>query len=158
MNNLSAAVKQLVKGYPSVRTLPIHWGEIDKTGSISSVVLIRYFETGRISFFEQIMKPHMNADDYVGFLDGKGKGPIVKTITMNYRNLANYPDHIVLATKVDNIGKDRFVQHCRMVSLEKELVIADAESIIVSYDHGKKQKINIPQEWIEAFNKGSASG
>ncbi|KAJ3315840.1 hypothetical protein HDV04_000047 [Boothiomyces sp. JEL0838] len=145
MTKLTAAIRELIKGYPA------------KTGSISNVLLLRYFETGRISYFEQVMKPFMNEQDYKGFLDGKGKGPIVKSITMHYHNLAKYPDHIVLATTVDNIGKDRFIQRCRMVSLEREVVVADAESIIVSYDHGKKQKITIPQEWIDAFNKGNSS-
>jgi acyl-CoA thioesterase FadM len=64
----------LLAGYPVVIEIPVAWGEMDAFQHVNNVAYIRYFESGRIAYFErQPMMEEMAAhrrrpDPGVGFV------------------------------------------------------------------------------------------
>ena len=45
---------------------------------------MRYFESGRIAYFDQIVGPHLTDKAYDDFINGKGVGVILKSASVRY--------------------------------------------------------------------------
>ncbi|MCB0148997.1 MAG: acyl-CoA thioesterase, partial [Caldilineaceae bacterium] len=43
----------LLAGYPVVIEIPVAWGEMDAFQHVNNIVYFRYFESGRIAYFER---------------------------------------------------------------------------------------------------------
>jgi acyl-CoA thioesterase FadM len=77
----------------SLITLPVQWGDMDAFKHLNNVAMMRYFESARVSHFQQVIYPKLytqvDSDNHapmeVGAMDYHGVGPIVKTIVCNYR-------------------------------------------------------------------------
>ncbi len=46
--------QELLRGFPSVVAVPVLWGDMDAFQHVNNTVYFRYFETGRIAYFQQI--------------------------------------------------------------------------------------------------------
>ncbi|CAM6054817.1 unnamed protein product [Sphagnum tenellum] len=125
-------------------------------GHLNNVAYMRYFESGRMAYFDQILKPHLTREEYHDFIAARGIGPIVKTVTMKYRAPCVYPDTVTVGVRIDpkSVKADRFVQTAIIVSHAQKRVIAEAECHVVTYDYVEKQKADLPEEILEAWRKG----
>ena len=111
-SQLSQKIQKLVEPYESLTKVPVHWGEQDIFGHLNHVYHLRYFETARINHSEQVLRPKLSVKDFDDFVKGKGVGPIVKSIHINYKAITYSPDNMVVAVRIkpELLGPDRFVQ------------------------------------------------
>ncbi|KAI8824384.1 HotDog domain-containing protein [Fimicolochytrium jonesii] len=153
---LPPKVADLVEDYPSLTTLPVQWGEQDPFGHLNNVIYLRYFESGRIAYFDQIIKPGLTQRAYNSFIQARGVGPIVKTVSCKYKSPVRYPDTITVGVRIprETLEKDRFVQEAVLVSHAQGRVVATAECQVVTYDYGELRKADIPPEVIKAWKAG----
>ncbi|KNC96594.1 YbgC/YbaW family acyl-CoA thioester hydrolase [Spizellomyces punctatus DAOM BR117] len=153
---LPSGVAELVKDYPSIINLPVQWGEQDVYGHLNNVTYVRYFESGRIAYFDQIIKPHLSETAYTSFITARGVGPIAKSVLCKYRAPVMYPDTVTVAVRIDpsSVKKDRFTQSAVIVSHAQERVVAEGECVVVSFDYKGQKKADIPKEIINAWKKG----
>ncbi|KAI8920183.1 HotDog domain-containing protein [Powellomyces hirtus] len=155
-NQIPPALKEVLAGYPSLINLPVQWGEQDAFGHLNNVVYMRYIESGRLAYFDQILKPHLSKAAYNSFIQARGVGPIVKSVSCKYIAPVRYPDTVTVAVKVhpDSVKKDRFTQSAIVVSHAQERIVASSESVIVTFDYREQCKADIPQEVLAAWKKG----
>ncbi|KAJ3022461.1 hypothetical protein HKX48_006139 [Thoreauomyces humboldtii] len=153
---LTPDVAALVEKYPSLVSVPVHWGEQDTFGHLNNVAYLRYFETGRIAYFEQILRPNLTRQAYNSFILARGIGPIVKSINVTYKAPVRYPDILTVATRIDpsSVKKGGFVQSAIIVSHSQERVVATADCVVVTFDYSEQAKADIPEEVIKAWKKG----
>jgi len=147
-NQLSKPIQELVKGYSSVTNIDLQWGEQDAFGHLNNASFLRFFESGRIAFYFQLIEPALSKDSQ--FSHGITKiGPIVKTVKCDYKLPVTYPDNICVATRVpiEGIGKDRYNVEAIMVSRKLEKIVAKSEVVVVTYDYRIGKKADIPADY-----------
>ena len=136
----------LLAGYPVVVEIPVAWGEMDAFQHVNNIVYFRYFESGRIAYFERAGLTTAN----------DGVGPILGSASCKYKFPLTYPDQVLVGIKVGEIGEDRFTMHFRIVSTRHHRIAAEGDGVIVSYDYVHKHKAPIPaavRQAIEALEQ-----
>lgn len=134
-----------LQGFPAIIEIPVAWGEMDSFGHVNNIIYFRYFESGRLDYFEKI--------GYLDLVKTEGIGPILASTQCRFRFPLTFPDTISVGTRVSDIQEDRFLMHYRVVSHTHNKVAADGEGLIVSYDYNKNQKTPIPEKILGKFEE-----
>jgi acyl-CoA thioester hydrolase len=131
--------------YPNQLKHPVRWGDMDVLGHVNNSNYFRYCEEGRVKFFTdsniRAALGHVKLGFVVAYIDCKFKFPVT------------YPDNLIIGTKVEKIGKDRFTLSQIIYSETHQKVAAKSESIIVSFSHEMKSKINLPDAALALLEK-----
>ena len=90
----------LLAGYPVVIEIPVAWGEMDAFQHVNNTVYFRYFESGRIAYFEH---SGWTTRERTGDI-----GPILASVTCRFKFPLTFPDRVLVGTRADTIGEDRF--------------------------------------------------
>ncbi len=141
-------MQNLLADYPVVIEFPIHWGEMDAFNHVNNVVYFRYFESGRIAFFDAL--------GVEGFSTTEGVGPILAAIDCKFKFPLTFPDTVAVGTKITEIGEDRFTMHHRVVSRRHNRVAAEGDGVVVTFDYAAGRKAPIPAVLREALVLHSA--
>jgi acyl-CoA thioester hydrolase len=133
---------------PVVIELPVQWGEMDAFGHVNNVVYLRWFESGRIAYFER-----------AGLLSNMPKtGPILARQGIDYRMPLHYPDKVRVSCGVASIGTTSFQLSLELRSEARGgAVAAESEAVIVLFDYQAQKKTPIPaalRAAIEALQDG----
>ena len=132
---LDPEVAQLVAGYPCVVTTLVAWGDMDANRHVNNVVYLRYMEHARLHYFGMI-----------GWLDhGTGIGPILAYTDCRFRRPLAYPDDVSIATKISEVGEDRFTMQTIIVSHKLKAIAAEGQQRLVSYDYLHHHKAPLPE-------------
>jgi len=151
---LSKPIQELVKEYSSVTNIDLQWGEQDAFGHLNNAHFLKFFESGRIAFYFQLVEPALSKDSEYGH--GITKiGPIVKTVKCDYKLPVTYPDNICVATRVpiEGIGKNGYNVEAIMVSRKLEKIVAKSEVVVVTYDYRIGKKADIPADYKDLLIK-----
>jgi len=134
----------LLEGFAVTVTFPVAWGEMDALGHVNNIVYFRYFENGRAQYMTQI-----------GFFDARADqptvGPILASINCRFRYPLTYPDSVTVGVRVTTLGADRFTVQHRVVSQQANVIAAEGEGVVVSYDYRRGQKAPLPAAVREAI-------
>ena len=126
----------LLAGFPVTLRWPVAWGDMDALGHVNNTTYFRWFESVRIGYFARI--------GWATDLSSGGVGPILAQTSCTYRAPLVFPDEVVLAARVEDVGEDRFTMRYRVVSQRLGLVAADGEARVVSFDYGAGTKAALP--------------
>ncbi len=135
-DGVEAAVAHLLEGWALMLSWPLGWGDMDSFGHVNNTVYFRFFEHVRIAYFE-----------HVGFTEHMKQsrvGPILAHTSCRFRLPLTYPDTVTLATRVDEVGVDRFTMLYRVVSHAHRAVAAEGDGRIVVFDYEKGVKAPLP--------------
>ena len=125
-------------GFPVVIAWPVQWGDQDSFGHVNNTVLFRWFESGRIAYFERLGLGRVTP--------GEGLGPILATINCNFRRQLNYPDTVHIGTRVTKIGNSSLTIAHAVFSERLQLLAADGDSVVVILDYGAQKPARVPDE------------
>lgn len=102
------------------------WGEMDAFGHINNVVYFRYFESGRVHFFNQ-------TNLWQTFIDEQVRIVVVK-LECNFVQEIIFPEEIEIAVAIKNIGNSSLKVHQVVRSSKNNTIFAHGEGIIVGTD------------------------
>ena len=102
----------------------VAWGEMDAFNHINNVIYFRYFETGRVEFFNQ-------TDLWKTFIDEEIR-IVVGKLECNYIREITHPSEIEIGVGIKKIGNTSLVVH-HVVRCKGEIA-AHGEGIIVATD------------------------
>ena len=128
----------LIKPYPVVIEITLHWGEMDAFQHLNNTVYFRYFESVRIAYFEKI--------DYMELMSKTGLGPILASTECRFKIPLTYPDRVSVGAKVTQIENDRFQMEYLIVSHKSQKIAAAGNGLIVSFDYHENKKAPLPEE------------
>ena len=128
---------KLLADFPVVIETPVAWGEMDAFQHVNNIVYFRYFESGRIAYFEKIA--------YMEYMEKEGLGPILAHTDCRYRAPLTYPDKISIGGSVIEMKDDRFTMELRVVSHKLQKVAAEGTALLVSYDYRNLKKAPLPE-------------
>ena len=90
-------IKSLLAEFPVVVVQPVQWGEQDPLGHVNHVTYFRWYETGRIAYFRKIGLMDMHKAERIG--------PILASVTNDYRRQITYPDTVHIGVRITRIGR-----------------------------------------------------
>jgi acyl-CoA thioester hydrolase len=131
--------------FPLVVSLPLQWGDQDAYGHVNNTVYLRWCETARIEYLRKIGL-------WIDLAPG-GVGPILASITCDYRRPLTYPDTIRVGARITKIGNTSFRMEHRIWSDRQKAVAAEAHSTIVVLDYSDKKPVRVPDPARQAISK-----
>jgi len=124
--------------FPVSLELRIDWAELDLFGHVNNVMFFKYIQAARVHYWEQIGL-------YQHFL-ASGQGPMVASVTCDFKKPLHYPGTIVVRSGMKHIGNTSFSLQHRIFDNNHELA-ATAEDVIVMFDFASASKIRFPDEF-----------
>src|SRR5699024_11117080 len=115
----------------------VRFSETDAIGHVNSTSYFLYFEEARTKFFRTVFK---NKPPSCSF--------IIANINCTYLTEAFFGDQLQVITYLDMIGTNIYQTKQVLKTADTDISIAEAESVIVSYDYPNKQSIEIPEELL----------
>ena len=134
-----------LKDFPIVVTLPIQWGDMDAFGHVNNTVPIRWFESSRIAYLEQ--------GGMRKLVERERIGPILASITCNYRSQLHYADTVHIGGRMAKLGRSSMTMEHAIFSVEKGKIAADGTSVIVVFDYDKQRPTRVPDDVRAAVEK-----
>ena len=128
--------------YPCVISQAVQWGDMDAANHVNNTVYLRYFESARIEFFNQM--------GFMDFTGVDGVGPILAEITCKYKAPLTFPDTIKITARIlpNSLTEYGFIMQHVVYSEKLQRIAAEGTSRIVCYDYKNKRKALIPNELI----------
>ena len=136
---------EALAGFPVVTTFPVLWGDQDPFGHVNNLAYLRWSETARVEYLIRI-----------GFwppLPPAGVGPILASISCDYKRQLTYPDTTYTGARVTRIGNRSFQLQHRVVSKALDAVVAEVESTIVVLDYTSNKAVPIPEYCRKAIEE-----
>jgi len=116
---------------------------MDSFGHVNNIYYLRYFETARIRFFEEI--------GLLQYLKERGIGPILAETSCRFRRPVFYPDTLTVGARIKSIGKTSFIMEFSVISDASGLA-ASGEARMVIYDYKASKKTDIPDHIKEKLS------
>jgi acyl-CoA thioester hydrolase len=131
-------MNDLLKHCPVVIETPVAWGEMDAFRHLNNTTYFRYFESGRIAYFERL--------GLLEYMEATGVGPILAATSCRFKIPLTYPDTVSIGTRVSEMGDDRFTMQYFVVSHRHQRVAAEGDGLIVCFDYNQNKKTAVPSE------------
>jgi acyl-CoA thioester hydrolase len=114
----------------------VAWGEMDAYGHVNNAVFLRWFETARIAWFDEVQFP-----------EEKGKtGPVLRTANVEFLRAVKYPDTVLVDVRPTKVGRASVTLTYRIQSAaQQHAIVAKGETVVVFVDFGEGRSLEIPQ-------------
>jgi acyl-CoA thioester hydrolase len=136
---------ELLAEFPVIVTIPVLWGDLDAFDHVNNLVYLRWCETARV---EYLVRMGLWVD-----LPPAGPGPILASVTCDYKRVLNYPDTVMVGASVTRIGNTSFQMRHRVVSQALEVVAAEAQSTVVVFDYTNSVPVRVPESCRKAIEE-----
>jgi acyl-CoA thioester hydrolase len=114
--------------------LPVRWGDMDSMGHVNNAMFFTFDESGRIGYFQELMKDDSRFWKDYGF--------ILAHVEADFIAQLRYPATLEIGTRVSRIGGRSLNTLSAMFSEGK--LIAVTKGVVVWFDYGKQQTLPIP--------------
>ena len=142
-------MSDLLKHCPVVIETPVAWGEMDAFRHLNNTTYFRYFESGRIAYFERL--------GLLEYMEVTGVGPILAATSCRFKVPLTYPDTVSIGTRVSEIDDDRFTMEYFVVSHRHQRIAAEGNGLIVCFDYKQNKKTAVPMELRQRIETLEAS-
>ena len=120
-----------------VHTERVRFRDLDPMGHVNNAVFLTYIESARVAFLQHLGAAATLEDMSV----------IVARIEIDFRAPIGFGEDVDISVRASRFGGKSF-------DLDYELrvdgeVVAEAKSVLVAYDYGKGQAVELPEEWRE---------
>jgi acyl-CoA thioester hydrolase len=115
----------------------VRFRDLDAMGHVNNAVFLTYIESARVAFLQQLGAATTLEDMSI----------IVARIEIDFRAPVGFGEEVEIAVRASRFGGKSF-------DLDYELrvggkVVAEAKSVLVGYDYGKGETVELPDEWRE---------
>ncbi len=135
----------LLRDYPVIHDVPVRWGDMDAFQHVNNVVYFQYFESARVAYLEAL--------GVMEFMKDTTIGPILASIDCRFLFPVTYPDTLRVGARVSQLGSDRFVIAHRAVSVQHGRLVAEGESMAVTFDYTAQRKAPLPEFVARAHSR-----
>ncbi len=136
---------ELLRDFPVVISLAVEWGDQDSFAHVNNTVYLKWCETARVVYLEQV--------EMWQLIKTEGVGPILAALSCNYRHVVTFPDTVQVGARVTKMGNSSFHMEHAVVSLAKNKVVADADTVVVFVEYQRNRSLPVPGSLREAMQK-----
>jgi acyl-CoA thioester hydrolase len=122
--------------YPVVVTISVLWGDHDAFGHVNNLAYLRWCETARVEYLMRI--------GLFPTLPPQGIGPILASMSCNYKRPLTFPDTAYVGARVTRIGNRSFQMRHLVVSKALDTVAFELDSTIVVLDYSRNKTVRVP--------------
>jgi len=132
--------------YKHVIPIQVRFSDIDRLNHVNNACYLNYFELGRVKYFNDVFKEHINWNEK-GFILARTEVDHIEPIILN--------DEVLCFTKVFKTGTKSLTVKNTVVKLinGKMIECANGIGVLVAMDYLKNQSIELPLKWIELISK-----
>jgi acyl-CoA thioester hydrolase len=132
-------------GFPVVIRVPVLWGDQDSFGHVNNIMYLKWSETARVDYLVRVgLYPPLPPD---------GIGPILASISCDYKRPLNYPDTVQVGARVRKLGNSSMKMEHRIVSESLNTIVAELDSTVVVVNYTKKNSVPIPDPVRKAIQE-----
>ncbi len=125
--------------------MPVRWGDMDVLGHVNNIQYFRYLESGRVAYFEDIMRAR---------LDGRREGVVLADIQCAFIQQLRYPATVEVATRVSRLGNSSIHLLCALYRQGEEAPVAASRGVLVWFDYPAQRSRPVPaavRDAVKAF-------
>jgi len=123
----------------------VRWSDMDAYNHVNNAKYMTYLEMGRIQIFRSLA--------WDGDWQHAAQGPVLGSITCNYRVTVRYPATLEVGTRVGKIGRTSFHFEHGVFFEGTDTLAADARSIVVWIDRAAGKPIEISPDLREKLER-----
>ena len=112
---------------------------------MNNIVYLRWAETTRVEYLSRTGVWHGSASETTG--------PILATISCDFRLPLTYPDTVYAGTRITALGNSSFKMEHKIVSVNRGAVAADLGSTLVWFDYSAGKPLALPAAVRNAIEK-----
>lgn len=131
--------------FPVSIRLPIQWGDQDAFGHVNNTVAIRWFESARVAYLDAGGLDHL--------MSRGGLGPILASISCQYRKQLGYPDIVHVGARVSRLGRSSLTMHHAVFSEKLQAIAVEGDSAVVVFNYDTQRPVRIPDEIRAAMER-----
>jgi acyl-CoA thioester hydrolase len=137
--------EDLLRQFPVVVSLEVEWGDQDSFGHVNNTVYLKWCETARVVYLGKVGVWQM--------IKNEGRGPILASISCDYRQPVVFPDTVRVGARVSKIGRSSFRMEHLVVSVSRNAVVAESHSALVFIEYEKGKSLPLPAEIRRAMEQ-----
>jgi acyl-CoA thioester hydrolase len=119
-------------------SLQVRFRDIDAFGHVNNAVFFSYVELARIRYLLDVLRPDEPFD----------RMPLILArVELDYRSPILFGEEVEVHTRVDRVGRTSFGMSHRMTAGQDGRLVAEVESVLVTYDYGASRPMPVPDEW-----------
>lgn len=123
--------------WPLTSNFQVLWGDLDAFNHVNHTAFVKWIETARVNYF--------NDCGLMGMFEREHKGPILASLSIDYREPVFFPDSIIIQTTITRMGNSSFDMAYRVSSASKDSnIVAEATAVGVMFDYRKQRATPIP--------------
>jgi acyl-CoA thioester hydrolase len=116
---------------------PVRFRDLDPMGHVNNAVFLTYIESARVAFLQ-----HLGAAPTLDDM-----AIIVARVEIDFRAPVRLGDEVEVTARVSRFGEKSFdLAHVLSVG---DRIVAEAKTVLVTYDYSKRQPVPIPDAWRE---------
>ena len=116
---------------------PTRWGDCDKFGHINNVQFVRYYESGRLDYFERLLEIPASLDARYTL--------IIADIHVNFLQQINHPCALEVGSRISRLGNSSFDFEAALFAPGEEEPRSTAKAACVWFDYHENRTMPIPQ-------------
>jgi acyl-CoA thioester hydrolase len=136
-------------GYRYSRAQDVAFRDLDGLGVVNNAVYLTYIETARLGYMVEVL----------GIRSLDEIGVIVAKVDIDFRSPARLLETLEVGARVPRLGTRSLHMDHEVRGADGRLV-AQAATVLVSFDYGERMPIPVPDEWrtrIEAYEAEAAA-
>lgn len=124
--------------YFHVTPLQIRFNDFDHLCHVNNSVYQQYFDLGRLSYFNDVLKVKMDWED---------EGLILANINIDFQNPIKLYDQAIVRTKIYHLGNKSLKMCQEIFNQTTGEIAALSKSIMVGFSNNTNSTIPVPERW-----------
>jgi len=128
--------------------MPVRWGDADALGHINNVQFVRFLESGRVAYCDDVLD--------MKFEVGLTSGWILADMQCSYLQQVHYPADLEVHTRISKVGNKSATVLANIYRLGEVEPVIRSKGIMVWFDYEKQQTATVPdyiKSKIRCFEK-----
>ena len=125
----------------------VRFGDLDAMRHLNNVVFLRYFETARIAYIQELLPAHDPSHPEGGF------GLIFAECQIFYRSPGQFDEEVTVDLRIADVRRSSFRVEFRMRVGER--LLADGYGTLVGYEYEHQRAAPLPEDLKERLAAGA---
>jgi len=134
--------------FSHVLELPVRWGDADVYGHINNVSFVRYVESGRVAYVDDVMKLSLTANMDAAW--------VLADIQCSFLQQVEYPTLLEICTRVKKLGTKSITLETGLYRQGESEPVLTSVAVMVWFDFKAQKAAAIPvdqRETMKAYEK-----
>ncbi|HBR96735.1 MAG TPA: acyl-CoA thioesterase [Gammaproteobacteria bacterium] len=130
----------------------VRWGDCDMLGHVNNTLFLRYIESARIAYIEEVMHSDL--------LPGAQVGWVIADLHCNFRGQLHYPAKLETGSRITRVGSSSATIEAAIFANGEPAPVFTSTAVIVWCDYQEGKSLRIPDRIREAIrgHEGDVEG